>query len=78
MCEPELTYIQKKEREALIEAAPYNRATLEIVGALRKYRQTCEWLKKQVHRDGEINAVDQFEFFSKIEEIEEGPEDFDD
>lgn len=62
-----MTELQELERAALVGAQS---ATLQVVSALRKYRQAVKQLLDSRYRDGEVDAVALVVLESEITAIE--------
>ena len=70
----ELTYIQKRERAALLTKS---RAVIEVVSALREYRQLVQGLLKSRLDDGSCSGMALSKVETLVAEVEagHGPED---
>jgi hypothetical protein len=64
-----LTYIQKRELEAMILN---KQSIIEVISALRKYRKVVKTLLSRRYTDGECDSAALSEFESDIEDIESG------
>lgn len=67
----ELTHIQKRERDAMVGDS---QAVIEVVSALREYRQVVKNLLNARYGDGECDSYSLHELLCVVEEIEVGHE----